>query len=303
MGFQLHRNLCKQASTKSSRSDGLPQASTSVCSTTSGESGVGTSAQVVEKEFQENEIPNLFHTLDCDQTFDELIDWMATSKEVRNLLMFIEGIWTWMLKNWNHPVIDCSTTLMDRIGNVRRKRGWNVVPYKYLNGMRSGNNWVYFVAAVRSRPDICSIAADSEEFWVDVYCKGKHSFESFLKFNKFLTPRLQYLHCSQFPHSSHPGLEPCTRRGRMQASCGFIIKACINDEETSLRLNTDPTNNGGLHFHEEFEAKRMHLVIRDDAGKCFPISWFGRPSISNNTCTWKNYPVQKRHQFWFVVLI
>ena len=194
---------------------------------------------------------------------------------------------------------DCSVALMDRIANIRKERGWNVVPYYYLEFMRTFHNWQVFVTAITNRPDICSNTLDSE-FWVDACCTEKHSLESlFPSHSAFSEVTLLY------GNITHPGLEPCSGRGWIEVSCGFSLSVCKRDEKITIRLDTGFNGNLGLHFHKEFEEKNLHLVLRNDDGFYFPISWHGRPKIVNNRFTWDTdiMWINPRYQYWFVVLI
>ena len=68
-------------------------------------------------------IPNLYNTLDPCLTFNEIVDWLGKSAKVINMIMFFEGLWTWMWFNKDVQV-ECTETFIAEVFKIKRKRNW-----------------------------------------------------------------------------------------------------------------------------------------------------------------------------------
>ena len=68
-------------------------------------------------------IPNLYNSLDPNLTFNEIVYWLGKSAKVINMIMFFEGLWTWMWFNKDVQV-ECTETFIAEVFKIKRKMNW-----------------------------------------------------------------------------------------------------------------------------------------------------------------------------------
>ena len=110
-----------------------------------------------------NSIPNLFHSLDCSMTFNEVVDWLGDSKEVTNMIMFFEGIWTWIFTNGAAPA--CPDKVLQKLIRIKERRGWSEFCYSWLNMWRYKTD--NFFDGIKKSRKLCSKTFDRNE-WLSV---------------------------------------------------------------------------------------------------------------------------------------
>ncbi|XP_063686545.1 uncharacterized protein LOC134820248 [Bolinopsis microptera] len=220
-------------------------------------------------------IPNLFQTLNFDQTFDELVDWLGGSQQVTNMLMFLEGLWTWIAVNKDKK-IKFSPELMEKIRKIKQARRWRAVFAIYANFRHNSIYSEQLFDGLKSASNaICGESELGLEFAVMVEKSHYVSLRSlFLEKGKLA---FQY---------ENKGLEKCDEPGK----CGFVL-AVITSEDgyVSLQLCNDPESYSDtvVHYHDRIRADNMHFIARDKSQTwSFPLSWLGRPRVVDNTVFW-----------------
>ena len=79
------------------------------------------------------------------------------------------------------------------------------------------------------------------------------------------------------------------RNCHIQGRCGLILKTVPAKDGANVVLCTDPAEYpDDMHFHEEFQAKDMHLtaVLTKPQRVFFPLSWLGTPVIKDGSVEW-----------------
>ena len=219
-------------------------------------------------------IPNLFNTLNFDQTFEELVDWLGTSQQVTNLLMFMEGLWTWLAVNKDKKV-KCSPQIMEKIRSIKKERSWRTVFSIYVNFRHNTIYSEQFFDGLKSYNDICGEAERGLEFAVMV------------EKTRYVTLRSLFLEAGKLTfHYDNLAIAKCGKPGK----CGFMLTVVTSEDGyVSLQLCTDPGDYSKtmVHFHEDIRAENMHFIARDKAQTySFPLSWLGRPRVVDNTVFW-----------------
>ena len=210
-----------------------------------------------------NTISNLYHNLDMNMTFDELLDWLSTSEQVTSLLMAIEAVWTW--NRYRYYILHVYYTvnmsvLSARLTDMIERRGWSLLPSQFSEcrlQLLTTNGWEFFNFTPFCSPtqQTCSyVIIDC----VDTCTKSLSllSKEAKLTF-----------------HFKHPSVTSCNLPGK----CGFILKTVPSEAALwKLKLCTENEDyvNEPVHFHDEIRAESMHVYFV--AGTWFhPISWLG----------------------------
>ena len=226
-----------------------------------------------------NVIPNLFHTLDCSMTFDEVVDWLGKSEQVTNLVMFFEGLWTWMLVNKDIKV-ECTERLLAIIYMIKEERSWDSFHPNWVNFIKSSNiNVKSFFDQVRS--DTVLSIENSNRKWVeklDIQNLRSHSICSIFANET----KLMY-------HYKHPAVKNCFNQGK----CGFILKTVPAKDGANMVLCTNPSDySKDIHYHDEVQAKDLHFIVDLKVGNTIiPLSWFEKPVVGNDQVVW-NMPIE-----------
>ena len=229
-------------------------------------------------------IPNLFHAIDFRMSFNfnEVVDWLGESTEVTNLIMFFEGIWTWMLvSNYKH---ESPAEVIPRLVEIKEKRGWNRVLSCWLAMWRCGKNDL--ISIISSNGQLCSSVFDKRE-WVNFFT---------LRTYENLTSVFEKETELSFDISGNAALDK--RNCLSHGMCGIIPKTIPAKDGANVVLCTDPAEYPGyMHFHEEFQAKDMHLTAYLTSPVCsvIPLSWFGTPVFKNNSVYWSEIVSQCAH--------
>ena len=222
-----------------------------------------------------NSIPNLFHTIDFKMSFDEVVDWLGTSTEVTNLIMFFEGIWTWMLTNGY--VHFSSSKVLSRLIEIKDKRGWADIFIRWMTmwGFLNGD----LMSIMKNDRRLCTNKYD-ETKWISVSTSltvndidMRSIFEKEIKLD--------------FTIKGHAAIDK--RNCHIQGRCGLILKTVPAKDGANVVLCTDPAEYpDDMHFHEEFQAKDMHLtaVLAKPHHVFFPLSWLGTPVIRDGSVEW-----------------
>ena len=220
-----------------------------------------------------NNIPNLFHTLDCSLTFDEVIDWLGSSEKVINLMMFFEGIWTWMCANNNFD-IECTTRLLQIFYKIKEKRQWEKFFSNWITYKRYGNKESKFFLKIKRDRTLCVPTYDSGK-WISV-TSSQNLENIYSLFEKETKLKFEYVPLNA---------GGCNKPGK----CGFILKTVPAKDGANMILCTDPNEySEEIHYHEEFKAKDFYFCVYPTTTDfCFiPLSWNGVPVIKSGKVYW-----------------
>ena len=219
-----------------------------------------------------NVIPNLFHTLDCSMTFDEVVDWLGKSEQVTNLLMFFEGLWTWMWVN-KEVKVECTKQLLDIFCSIKDRRRWDsIFEFWTSNYIKraNGNAESLFQDIGRERA-LCTSGIDQWS-WIIKTEVDQHKTRNICSIFAMET-KLMY-------HYKHHAVKGCSNKGE----CGFILKTVPAKNGANMILCTDPSDySEDIHYHDEVQAKNVHLLVDlKISAKLIPLSWCGKLKIRNN---------------------
>ena len=211
-----------------------------------------------------NTIPNIYHDLDFNLSFEELLEWISVSEDVTSLMMAIEAVSTWFLYKDMYQNIDYNVNTADilstKLADMAGRRGWSLLPSEFDRiNIDLVNSGFYL------RPLVLSQRKENDHVNIDCVDTCKQpllllSKEAKLKF-----------------HFKHPSVTSCTLPGK----CGFILKTVPSEAALwTLRLCTEKEdyNNESVHFHDEVQAENMHLYfcrIYPSFTYVYPISWLG----------------------------
>ena len=210
-----------------------------------------------------NTIPNIYHDLDFNLSFEELLEWISVSNDFTSLMMAIEAVSTWCwyrLRYLNIRYKFCTYTMFPKLKDMAGRRGWSLLPPEF------NTHDIWFGSWFSLRPLVLSQEAKNDHVIINCVDTCKQpllllSKEAKLKF-----------------HFKHPSVTSCTIPGE----CGFILKTVPSEAALwTLRLCTEKEdyNNESVHFHDEVQAENMHIYIcqifyNGDA-HVYPISWLG----------------------------
>ena len=197
--------------------------------------------------FAPNSIPNLFHSIDLKMSFDEVLDWLGNSTEVTNLIMFFEGLWTWMFTNNYKHSHKSPAEILPRLIEIKEKRGWNPVYYDWLTLWRCEKN--HLISIIQSNRKLCTLDLDMKKWATVSNLRTFHNVTSIFEKETEL----------YFDVSSSVALDKsnCLSHGK----CGLILKTVPAKDGANVVLCTDPAEYPkDMHFHKEFPAKDMHLT-------------------------------------------
>ena len=233
----------------------------------------GSSERAATSALPPNSIPNLFHAMDYKMSFGEVLDWLGNSEKVTNLLMFFEGLWTWMLSN-NYRHLSPAEVL-PRLVEIKENRGWAHVQGDWLNMWKCENNYLFSI--IKSNERLCALFLFMEKW------------EAFSSLRKFHNIRSIFERESElyFDIRGSPALDirNCLSHGK----CALLLKTVPAKDGANVVLCTDPAEYpDNMHFHKEFQAKNMHLTAYFTKPKTayLPLSWLGTPVIKNGSVFW-----------------
>jgi hypothetical protein len=177
-----------------------------------------------------NSVPNLYHDLDMNMTFDELLLWISTSETVTNILMAIEAVWTWNRYRYYRTTVRCYkvdfSALIELLRVLIGRRGWSYLPSQFTRFH------VYFITSPKR---------------LNLFCLGRfcqyHNDEvksTFININSVETCNEPLSLLSKESkltfHFMHPSVSTCNLSGE----CGFILKTVPSEAALwTLRLCTD----------------------------------------------------------------
>ena len=235
-----------------------------------------------------NSIPNLFHTLDCNMSFHEVVDWLGKSEEVKNWMMFFEGIWMWIYTRGVRPEFHFDPMLQSII-KIKRKRKWiNSYSYYVINMWKhpSEYNSIY---TIQQNLQLCNLSCHLK--WTEVNAtKSYDNITSIFKQETKLHFDISELHS----YNVFVDKRNCYNRGK----CGLLLKTVPAKDGANVVLCTDPAEYpDDMHFHKEFQAKDMHLsaYFTKPTFAFLPLSWHGTPVIKNNGVYWSEIVSQCAH--------
>ena len=210
-----------------------------------------------------NTIPNIYHDLDFNLSFEELLEWISVSEDVTSLMMAIEAVSTWYWYRYKYQNIRYkvnSDILANKLAVMAGRRGWSLLPPEF-NTYSISLYYVWF----NLKPLVLSQGKKNDHVIIDCVDTCK---QPLLLLSK--EAKLKY-------HFKHPSVTSCTLPGE----CGFILKTVPSEAALwTLRLCTEKEdyNNESVHFHDEVQAENMHLYFSEicyDDTDVYPISWLG----------------------------
>ena len=226
-----------------------------------------------------NSIPNLFHTIDFKMSFDEVVDWLGSSPKVTNLLMFVEGLWTWMfINNYRHT---SPAEVIPILIEIKERRGWAEIYKRWLNMWKREKTHGFsekkkLISIIKSNGKLCSYL-DLKKWAAFATKTIFHNVTSIFEKETEL--------CFDISRSFALDKRNCLSHGRR----GLILKTVPLKDGANVVLCTDPAEYpDNMHFHKEFQAKNMHLTAYKDylAFSYIPMSWLGTPVIKDGSVYW-----------------
>ena len=205
-----------------------------------------------------NDIPNLFHNLDMELTFDDLLVWLSKSDEVENLLMAIEAVWTWSWyrRLYTKKVYSVNhTKLISELIELRQTRSWRFLPYDFMKHHVCLSDQLYF-----DREPFCNASQDTISS-VIIDCTETCS-EPLTLLSKDSKLTFQF---------KPPSISQCDLPGQ----CGFILKTVPDNTalwKLALCTGDEDYRNESVHFHTDFMAKDMHIFFHHNS-YFYPLSW------------------------------
>ena len=210
-----------------------------------------------------NTIPNIYHDLDFNLSFEELLEWISVSENVTSLMMTIEAVWTWCWYRYKYQNITYtvnSNILFLKLADIAGRRGWSLLPSEF-------NTYkIHLVCSILNLAPFL-LSQGKKNNHVIINCVGTCK-QPLLLLSK--EAKLKF-------HFKHPSVTSCTLPGK----CGFILKTVPSEAALwTLRLCTEKEDydNESVHFHDEVQAENMHLYICRilcSGTYLYPISWLG----------------------------
>ena len=223
-----------------------------------------------------NSIPNLFHTIDFNMPFDEVVEWLGNSTEVTNLIMFVEGLWTWIItNNYKHK---SPTEVLPRLIEIKERRGWTHVYSNWLNMWRRKDNDI--ISIIINNGKLCTLDLDKKKWVTFTTKKPVHNLTSIFEEETEL----------YFDIVTSAALDKrnCRKHGR----CALLLKTVPAKNGANVVLCTDPAEYpDDMHFHNELQVKDMHLTAFKTypVFSVIPLSWHGTPVIiKDESVNWGN---------------
>ena len=217
-----------------------------------------------------NTIPNLYHNLDMNITFNELLDWLSESEQITSVLMAIEAVWTWNRYQTYVRGVKSSFDISSfpaKLKDVVKKREWSLLPLDFKTyGIWFNNNH----KQVFLRPNLTPFYLSPKETcsYVIIDC-----VDTCTKPYTFLSKEGKLTF-----YFKHPSVTACYSPGL----CGFILKTVPSEAALwTMRLCTGKEEycNESVHFHDEVRADEMHVHFVQTSGSCplylRPLSWLG----------------------------
>ena len=238
----------------------------------------------------QNSIPNLFHTMDFKMSFDEVVDWLGNSEKVTNLLMFVEGLWTWMFTNdFKHAR---PAQVIPRLIKIKERKGWAKVYKRWLNMWRYENT--NLISIIKSNGRLC----------VDLFVQERWETFSTLRTFKNVTSIFEKETELYFDISESTAIDKrnCLSHGK----CALLLKTVPAKDGANVVLCTDPAEYpDNMHFHKECRAKDMHLTAYNFDSVFFhiPLSWLGTPVIKDGSVYWSEILSKCSGSQWYFYLI
>ena len=104
-----------------------------------------------------NTIPNIYHDLDYNLSFEELLEWISVSEDVTSLMMAIEAVCTWNRYRYRYQNIryrvNTDIILSTKLTDMAGRRGWSLLPPEFNR---------YDIDLVCSIINICLISKKKE---------------------------------------------------------------------------------------------------------------------------------------------
>ena len=223
-----------------------------------------TSTDILEDS---NDLLNFIHKLDCSMTFDQVVNWLGKSEQVTNLMMFFEGLWTWMWVNENAQV-DCTTHFLDKVHAIKKNRNWNSFSGRWSLYVKNLNcNADQFFKTMRMDVQLCSNYNKwriEMGYQVQPNAISHNIFTSATKLMFYFKISARY----------------CSKSGK----CGIIVKTVPAKGGANMILCTDPSDySEEIHYHDEVDAKDMHFLVKckNRNDHFIPLSWLGGPVSKN----------------------
>ena len=219
-------------------------------------------------------ILNLYHDLNFDMTFDQLLDWISVSDKVTSLLMAIEAfqIWDFNRRYIKTPVMNITLSdqqeLPKRLSGIVEKRGWLHLPPDFNEKLSISKIDISSFCTQNNYKDMKGSLTV-----IDAIDACDHEPLSFLSKNAKIVFRFK-----------HPSANSCNLPG----CCGFILKTVPCEGSLwTLKLCTEKEeySNEPVHYHSEVRAEDMHVFVVNSNQYIFHLSWLNFLCSQESTFT------------------
>ena len=216
-----------------------------------------------------NTIPNLYHNVDFNMNFDELLRWISVSENVTSLFMALEAVCTWTCYHCvygkHRDCIDANklTQLKLSLTEMIPRKSWMLLPREFSKTPFRLYNIRYEFQSLHLEP-YCVTQTVQVTPLVLKPVETCHDPFSLLSKNSTLTF-----------HFKHPSVTSCILPGH----CGFILKTVPSEAVLwRLELCTEEKEyrDSDVHFHKEIRAEKMHAYFHRTVGGSiltFPLTW------------------------------
>ncbi|KAL5259477.1 hypothetical protein ACHWQZ_G009800 [Mnemiopsis leidyi] len=209
-------------------------------------------------------------------SIDDILDELATRKDVTDLYSLIDGLWL-RLYNVKEKSIKSYYEFVEKITNVAKQRGWSTIDRKYAEALIHHSYTQDFLHAILACDDLVSKDSNAQFVKVFEYSRSRFGSTLFLQDNIFKF---------QIPGEFYLGLTFVLLTSSVESSpdC-FDLRWGLFDAPPGCNVTCLPM----LHFF---------LVELDDEGewKCIlPITWCGQPTCDDTDGLW-NWGYVKLHQ-------
>ena len=224
-----------------------------------------------------NFIRNLYFDINFKHSFDDLMNWISSSNEVKNLLMAIEAFQTWFFyRHLYHgiskysgdeiPIFTC------KLLKLQRKRNWKPLPPNFMQ--RYITNLLGLTFAWEFDHELFCYSSDDK-----VVPKTLAVVDSRERFARPISVLSEAVTLTF--HFKIPSTSSC----HLPGECGFLLKtvpasAAMRSFQSrplkKLILCTEEEDyrNQDVHFHKEIKAENMHAYISNL--RCsHSLSWLG----------------------------
>ena len=236
------------------------------------EAGLGSSPVNTATETGEITLPieqesslKMLHDLDCSLEFEDFIDWMGQSPDIRNLMMFVEGLVAWMDANPTLIPEQCTLDVLRKIVGISRRRNWKTIPFKFFDYFRGFNSKFFaFLKRLMNSDDLVTV---ENHQWHEKFTK---CYDDAAGDNSQTNTRKYIVEFN--PHG---------KKCPMPGKCGISLKT-VWHKETGLNISLCTETTIGFHCHNEVRPEDIR--VQTAAVFLVPTAWYDIPEHSIINC-------------------